>query len=222
MRSRIKLFLNIVLLLAPLSLIAQRDLTTEKYKVSQSNHAAYYQHVLRLIEYKDYDSSCEATRVMRALMVYDTSTYSYALYTPLVDKIEAANFRYFREEIIGTWNFRWSGSNWGAANTPNDLIKKLIFTSDEILFYSGDTLTRKSRYRITHRPDVESHWWVSRAAAYYISLEDSGEIWSFRLNAPDKFVPYIGRSNTTALWVNMMYNCVCGCPEVIYSKSLDL
>jgi hypothetical protein len=204
----------------------QRHPIKDRYPIDNSNHLTFYQKAQKLIELNNPDSSFEATRILWALLYYDTTKYSVDLFTPLLDKIENANRAFYKTTLSGQWKFEWSGSNWGTAQTSKDVNKSIVFTDKEAIFYSGDTIKRRTVYYLSNNyplyfiPSNNSQSRFTTVNLFHLVFADTKEEWNIRFYK-DGFVPYVGQTQTTAMLINQMPNCVCGCPEEVYNKVVD-
>jgi hypothetical protein len=188
------------------------------YNIGYSNHTSFLNRVVQLVGLDNIDSSREAMRIMHALKYYDSVKYSDKVFVPLLKKIEKSTGSYLDAALVGRWRFAWGGTNWGAAFTAKDTTRQLVFTGSDLVFYTGDTVKRKTAYRLVNAAPYglpRNPWY---ATAFRIRLEDSGEEWSFQVTREGQFAPYIGNALTASLHLNLMVNCVCGCPEEMYKK----
>lgn len=210
---------QVTILMLMLSFIAagQRNPLKDRYSISKSNHLTFYQKAQNLIELNDPDSSFEATRILQALLYYDTTKYLIELFTPLLDNIEKANRAYHITILSGQWKFEWSGSNWGTAQTSKDVNKAIFFTDKEAIFYSGDTIKRRTSYQLSNSYSQSRFATVNFFRLVFIDTKEEWDIRFYR----NGFVPYVGRTQTVAMLINQMPNCVCGCPEEVYGKAAD-
>ena len=213
-----KLQITILLLIFSLVVAGQKHPIKDRYPINDSNDSSFYQKAQSLIQYNNPDSSWEATRILWALIFFDTTKYSMELYQPLLDKIETANRTFYEATLAGQWNFEWSGTNWGTAETSKEVTKRIIFNDKEAIFYSGNKVKRKTGYYLSN--EYSNSRFVT-ANFFRLVFTDNKEEWTIRFYNNHKFVPYIGNTNTIGMLANQMPNCSCGCPEEIYSKVID-
>ena len=116
--------------------------------------------------------------------------------------------------LCGGWKAEALGDNWGGF--PRTLVnpnKRLVFQKDSIFFYHNDTLARATTFRIV----VASADSV-RHGRTLIELGDSRELWRITLYQIDEHVPWHGIATKLYLLFNKELNCICGCPEELYSQ----
>jgi hypothetical protein len=105
------------------------------------------------------------------------------------------------------------GNNWV---TGKPLIKpdsRIVFTETQVLFFSNGKLERVTAYRLLENPIK------FRQQTLLIEFEDNKQRWSIRLLPVGQNVPWNGTAKKPYLLLNAIPNCICGCPESLYSKN---
>lgn len=109
-----------------------------------------YKRALDIIKTSEKDSLLTAYTILRQLHKFDSLKYSTKILAPYYSEIEGINLSYLKSNIIGEWNFEWSGNCWGTGETYITKHERIRFSDDEIYFYEGDSLVRKTTYYITN------------------------------------------------------------------------
>jgi hypothetical protein len=117
--------------------------------------------------------------------------------------------------LCGGWQAEWMGNNWGGLNqTIVRPDKRIVFKDDSIFFYRKDTLERVTTYRLVKNPDtIYGHQTL-------ITFGDSSEKWLIILIRYGSLVPWHGPATKLHLLFNKELNCLCGCPESLYSQEI--
>jgi hypothetical protein len=195
---------------------AQKKSAVKEYNIDCSNDGAYYIKAKGLTIYNP-DSLFEAYRILKRLYHFDSTKYSKKFLSPDFSKIESINYHYLQTNIIGQWNFEWSGSNWGTSETSANKKARLVFTETEAFFYIADTLKRQTKYLITNK--FESLY--PKEIFFQLYFLDNKDHWDFSFMT--KGADYIAHlkfdSQNIGLFINESPNCSCGCPESIYLKN---
>ena len=182
--------------------------------IDSSNHQAFYKKVKSLIEFEDKDSSYKATRLMWALLFYDTTKYSTDFFQPLLDRIQQSNESYYDRVLKGQWRFShdfWTGLvSQVTTTTAYDTGRTVSFKNGYAKFYFYDTLKRTSKYKIISE---STGFEFSRVNNFKILFLDKNESWTFVITTTIKSV-----GERTSLRVILDPNCSCGCRDDIYYK----
>jgi hypothetical protein len=182
--------------------------------IDNINHLAIYEKVKSLVEFADKDSSYKATKLMWALLFYDTTKYSTDFFKPLLDRIQASNKSYYERILKGEWRFShdfWTGLVWKITTTSAyDTGRTVTFKDGYAEFYFYDTLQRKTKFDIT--PD-SAGFELSRVNNFKILFLDKNEYWTFVINTNKKAF-----GDRISLSVILDPNCSCGCGSDIYYK----
>jgi len=183
---------------------------------TKETNKAYYNKAIHAIATKNQDSLVIAYYILKELYKSDPSKYSKSGLKDNFLKIEKQLSNYYRKTIIGTWIFKWSGSNWGTGETSASRNSKIIFTDTEAFFYNNDTLARKTKYLITNKFSDP----FSKTIYFNLYFTDNNATWDFKFETDG--ADYISNikfsKDSIGLWVNEMPECSCGCPESIYIK----
>jgi hypothetical protein len=118
------------------------------------------------------------------------------------------------ELLCGVWQAEGLGNNWGGL--PQTIVKpnkRVVFRRDSIFFYHNDTLTRATSYRLV--PDSVSY------RQTLLELSDSREIWQLIFYQVGEHVPWHGLATKPFLLFNKEPDCMCGCPEELYSQEVS-
>jgi len=170
-------------------------------------------HFLNVQKLNKLDSVCTAlNRVIQICTLfpdqYDFKTYR--LYSINADSIISKTI----SVISGHWKSEALGDNWDLFKTIINPDKALVFTKDEIFFYSKNSLQRHTRYKI-----LLDKYKPIEFQSPLIELEDTKEQWSLYFIQPDESAPWNGKVKKLHLILNKQPGCVCGCPEELYSKN---
>ncbi|HRN46303.1 MAG TPA: hypothetical protein PLH20_16265 [Flavobacterium sp.] len=120
-----------------------------------------------------------------------------SLYRSLIE----SNIKYqARQNLFNSWNWGWSGSNWGASETQvkSGKTKKIKINDKEIRFYTNDTLVRATSYTLIQLFD-----WRNGYLTNLVKYDDNNEEWFYRLNSIDTFT-------SDYLWIEQKTSYVCG------------
>jgi hypothetical protein len=119
--------------------------------------------------------------------------------------------------LCGGWQGEAMGNSWGGIQQklvqPN---KRIIFKEDSIFFYRNDSLVRATTYRLV-TPSADS----ARRDPILLEPGNSGERWRIILYQIGESVPWHGRARKLFLLLNRELNCLCGCPEELYSEEIS-
>jgi hypothetical protein len=182
--------------------------------IDHSNYLTIYEKVKSLIEFADKDSSYKATKLMWALLLYDTAKYSTDFFKPLLDRIQASNESYYDRMLKGEWRFShdfWTGLVWKTTTTSAyDTGRTITFKNGYAEFHFYDTLQRKTKYAII--PD-STGFEISRVNNFKILFLDKKEYWTFVIDTKKKIF-----GDRISLRVILYPNCSCGCGSDIYYK----
>lgn len=127
---------------------------------------------------------------------------------------KAKEFTLSKETLCGGWQGEGLGNNWGGF--PQTILKsnkRIVFQTDSIFFYRNDTLVRVTHYQLV-RPAPSSF----RYKQTLFELGDTKEKWQIVLYQVGDRVPWHGVATKPFLLFNKEPNCVCGCPEELYSQ----
>ncbi len=184
-------------------------------KIDSSNHENYYKRLRKNINVENIDSSSEAINLIFDLHRFDSKKYSSNLLNPYLKQIQDFQLTFFRKTIIGKWQSESLGSSWASSRekmfNPN---KGFFFDNSEAIFYLRDSLIRKTSYSIISKEEVHSDLKFKR---FSIIFSDTKAAWSFHFITKGNGVPFHGTAQVLYLLLNKEPNCVCGCPQEMYS-----
>lgn len=121
------------------------------------------------------------------------------------------------ELLCGGWQAEGLGNTWGGF--PQTILKpnkQVVFTGDSIFFYRNDILARATHYRLV-RPSPGSVCYTQTL----VELSDLKEKWQIVFYQVGDNVPWHGTATKPFLLFNKEPNCVCGCPEELYSQEVS-
>lgn len=216
-----KKYLTIVLLLISLYTIGQAKVSSEDSvlfrrlmipHIDTSKYQIYQLQVQKLSRLNNVDSVREALRIMYELCRFLPQKFNTKTFFNELDEIDSFKLRY-ASSILGNWKSEILGNNWGFFNknlkNPN---RRAIFTDSEVLFYLNDTLIRKTYYKIVFDKRVLGF------DNFLLEFADSKQKWAFYLIPVGEAVPFHENAKKIHLFINKQPNCLCGCPEELYSK----
>ena len=184
-------------------------------RVNNLNDESYYRRLLQNSNDKNIDSTNEAIKLIFDLHNFNSKKYNSALLQPLLNKIERFQQRFFKETIIGKWRSESLGSDW--ENTIEKMInpnKQFVSTDNEAFFFKSDSVIRRTSYFIITRPIKVNLLTFNRFSIQFLDTKDE---WSFYFITKGHGVPFHGNAQKLYLLFNKHPNCVCGCPEELYS-----
>jgi hypothetical protein len=196
--------------------LTYQQLVLGKYYVdiNNSNHKQYFKKVKTLVELANKDSSYKATKLMWALLFYDTVKYSTDFFKPLLDKVQKSNRAFYERTLAGTWRFShdfWTGLvSEITSKTAYDTGRTVSFNNGYAEFYFYNTLKRATEYQII--PNTTG-FEFSRVNNFKILFLDKNEYWTFTITTPKKSF-----EDRTYLTVILDPSCSCGCRNDIYYK----
>lgn len=181
-----------------------RNLENSQFYPVQAQSAKNYNHFDTVI------NSLKNVFQLCTLLPEKYSFETYKLYSINADSIINKTISL----MCGYWKSEGMGSNWdysGKLFYPN---KNFIFTKDEVFFYSKDSLVRHTRYKI-----ILDKYKPLEFQNPLFELEDTKEQWSLHIIKIGESVPWHGKAQKLHLLFNKQPNCVCGCPEELYSSN---
>lgn len=109
---------------------------------------------------------------------------------------------YFKNDLIGWWKLS------GNQNSSNTLFNNTMqVTPTEILFYSGDSITRKTAFTITRFTSSKR---MSSTNNFLINLTDRDETWDILFFNSSK--------KAASIIINTEPGCFCNCPYQVYNR----
>ena len=146
------------------------------------------------------DSLKKAVKIFDRLYWLDTSTTISKKSLNFRNSIEQKVISQTRENLLNSWNWGWSGTNWGATETQanTNKTKRLVILKNTIEFYINDTLVRTTKYDLT-----QSFNWVGGYLTNLIIYDDTKEQWYYNLMGWDTFT-------SDNLRIEQKTNYVCG------------
>lgn len=115
----------------------------------------------------------------------------------------------FAEKLIGSWQWKWTGSNWGKDNEPDicKCEKSLVIDKDKLYFLTDNTIDSSHEYSL--QADNYGRW----PLFYYINVPGLNEKWGFHFIR--KSWPVVLKDPLT---IKREHNCICGCTNDIYER----
>ena len=146
------------------------------------------------------DSLKKAGQLFDRVYWLDTASFTGRQSLLLRKQIEEKVIRQTRENLNSGWIWNWSGTNWGADDTPakSKTTRRIELDGSTIMFYRNDSLVRQSTHTLT-----QTFTWVDGFLANEIKFEDTKEAWYFTLTGLDSFT-------ADRLWVEKKSKFVCG------------
>lgn len=131
------------------------------------------------------------------------------------DSLDTIIIRRLKDSFQGTWEWEWSGSNWGSSDSPLDCkCSRTLYIGDTTLLEIVQRGTTVDSNHYTHSLFSAE---TNNAPIYFeFSAEsaDSTERWAV------KNIREAIKTGTSVnyLLLNKMAGCVCGCPEERYRR----
>ncbi|MEM6722994.1 MAG: hypothetical protein AAF598_03090 [Bacteroidota bacterium] len=122
----------------------------------------------------------------------------------------------FQEQLIGNWEWIWSGSNWGTAKEPEtcDCSMTYQFTNDSLFIFKDQVLDTAKLYQISIHE--QSLGWEGNGPIFLLNVDSSN--WPVRLNPTSYSVfAMMNLSNQAIAHLQIVQapiGWVCGAPEV--------
>lgn len=121
-----------------------------------------------------------------------------------------------KSNIIGTWKWKNSGSNWGISETNNESKKEkiLIISEKSLSFYETDKLTNKTKYIKTEKLIFNDK--AGMFPSYRELVYSDNQIWSFELKNDGQVLHLKNTGEVTKN--NSRTEIVCGNLELTYER----
>lgn len=121
-----------------------------------------------------------------------------------------------KSNIIGTWKWKNSGSNWGISETNNDSQKNkiLIISENSLSFYETDKLTNKTEHIKTEKLKFNNK--TGMFPSFWELVYSDNQIWSFRLKNDGQVLHLTNTGEVTEN--NSRTEIVCGNLELTYER----
>jgi hypothetical protein len=115
-------------------------------------------------------------------------------------QIEEKAKKQARENLNSVWTWDWSGTNWGATDSPSKSkkIKRIELDGTTIKFYHNDILVRQTEYTLT-----QTFTWIGGYLTNHIKYGDNKEEWYFHLTSMYDFT-------SDRLWIEQKSKYLCG------------
>lgn len=115
--------------------------------------------------------------------------------------------------LSGSWTGEALGNNWVMGKPLIKPDRKIVFTETQVFFFYNGKLERVTAYRLLENP------LKIRQQTFLIEFEDNKQTWGIKLLPVGQNVPWNGIAQKPYLLLNAIPNCICGCPESVYSKN---
>ncbi|CAL2085851.1 hypothetical protein [Tenacibaculum sp. 190524A05c] len=121
-----------------------------------------------------------------------------------------------KSNIIGTWKWKNSGSNWGISETNNDSKKDkiLIISQNSLSFYEINKLTNKKKLIKTEKLKFNNI--AGMLPCFWELVYSDNQIWSFRLKKDGQILHLTNTGEVTEN--NSRTEIVCGNFELTYER----
>ncbi|MES2772665.1 MAG: hypothetical protein V4722_00680 [Bacteroidota bacterium] len=186
-------------------------------RIDSTNDHFYFESLQRMSRQGNTDSTDEAIGIIVDLSNFDSLKYSAALLQPILSQIDSFSFILFQKTLEDKWKSEALGSNWGGEIINPE--KKFIFKNSEAFFYHRHTLIRNTSYDLNTR-NIRHNGLVLKK--FVIQFSDTKEEWALSFITRGHWVPFHGKAEKVFLMFNKEPNCVCGCPEELYSLDTDI
>ncbi|NOT51248.1 MAG: hypothetical protein HOP10_08215 [Chitinophagaceae bacterium] len=201
------LFLLVVML--PFFCFAQKKGGDKLEPANREEAADLYQYAINLEQQGSLVHAIYAfIRVFYFDSTSDIAIYSAAKLPILLKKYEEQ----VSEKLKGSWQWKWSGSNWGTGNEPEmcKCERSIVFDSAKIYFLTGNTVDSSFEYSI--RADNYGRW----PLLYYIDIPGLKEKWNFNFRDRLSAIPL--KDSLSIRRDRYGFRCICGCPEDMYER----
>ena len=117
-----------------------------------------------------------------------------------------------QQKLAGSWQWKWSGSNWGMSNNPEQCKceRSLVIKMGKLYFLTGNTIDSSHQYSL--QADNYGRW----PLFYYINVPALRQKWNFSFMSLDW--PVVSKEALNIRKDNYGVRCICGCPEDIYER----
>lgn len=126
------------------------------------------------------------------------------------DSLDREILQRIRQNIVGTWEWTWSGSNWGTTSSPEECrcSKTMIITDSTITQISGADTIRYSHTLLGNSRNPDFPY------MFDVYNDRYRESWSIT-----NLEEFLGKEELPGqLKLDMLGGCVCGCPEEYYRR----
>lgn len=185
---------------------------TPLIEINSLNHNHYYQKSKQLLDINNGDSLFKAYQILTKLHYFNSTVYANNILAPDFAKIEETNLNNIKKNIVGTWSFEWSGSNWGTAETYKTNNELIVFTCDQASFFKGDSLVKITPYIITNEFSTSLKEFIFQV--YFPEDKTAYDI-SFKTSGADYTAHLAFSKDNMALYLDTPGDCS-GCARAIY------
>lgn len=170
------------------------------------------------VKLEDSDSLRNALRYYINVAKFDSASELGKFSKAKLDSIGEIEKETFQNELVGTWNWIWSGTNWGTESSPNrcDCQKYWKFDKDEIIVFEDNKEVERLSYRI------EKDYFSISSGCFFIDVNQGKNSWQLRIHKEIENAYFLAERSKHAklfLSLRLIPNCVCGCPEKRFEKN---
>jgi hypothetical protein len=160
--------------------------------IDKGQEQQFFDYAVKLFQ---QDSLRKAGQIFDRVYWLDTSSHLATQSLWYRKKIEQSAIVQTLNNLNNSWNWRWSGTGWGASDTVSKFkTKRIELDGSTIKFYLNDSLTRQTDYVLTQRFN-----WISGFLSSLVQYKDNGEEWYFSLS-------YFGSFTSDGLWIERKSN----------------
>jgi len=185
-------------------------------RVDSTNDRLYFENLKRMSKEENIDSVYAAISIIVDLSNFDSDKYNATLLQPILSQLNSFTLNFYQKTLEEKWKSEAMGSNWGGEIINPQ--KKFIFKNAEAFFYHRDTLIRNTPYAIKTRNELH-HGLVFKR--FVIEFSDTKEEWALSFITKGHGVPFQRDAETLFVLFNKIPNCLCGCPQELYSLDAD-
>ena len=186
-------------------------------RVNNSNDRLYFERLKRIYTEENIDSVYAAISIVVDLSNFDSFKYNATLLQPFLSQLDSFKLNFYQKALEEKWKSEPMGSGWGGAIINPQ--KKFIFRNAEAFFYHRDTLIRHTPYAIKTKNELYNGLVFKR---FVIQFADTKEEWALYFITKGHGVPFQRNAERLFLWFNKIPNCMCGCPEELYSLDTNV
>lgn len=215
---KLKLVILFFAILNPQLAFSQSELGDEEF-VEYSKDLAI-QDFKTAVKLEESDSLINAIRYYINVAEFDSTSEIGKFSKSKLDSIWEIEKVIFQSELIGKWNWIWSGTNWGTENSPKkcDCQKHWRFDVNEIILFEDNEEVERISYQI------EKNYYSISTGYFFVVVNKSKKKWQLRIYKEIENAYFLAeRSKDAKLFLSfrddgLIPNCVCGCPEKRFEK----
>lgn len=166
------------------------------------------------------DSLKNAIRYYKYVAEFDSTSEIGKISISKLDAIWKVEKKIFECQLIGQWNWIWSGTNWGTENSPKkcNCQKYWKFDTKTIIIFED----KKEVERLTYQ--VEKNYSVIGSGYFFINVDKGENKWRLKIYQEVENAYFLAERNKDAkLFLSfkdegIIPNCISGCHEKKFEK----